>query len=343
MAGRFSDKKVKVGIYGTGNWANHMHIPNLLRIEDAEITAICDINETNLLSTRDKIGIDRVYTDAGEMLRKERLDVLFSCVNACARKDIEIMAADRGIHIFSEKPQTIQMALARAIDEAIRKAQVYSTVAFRERYRPIFQEAKRLLKDKDIYHVCFTSIRELPAIPPGIEKSYRYQESKTGGSALNWGCHAVDYARYMTGLNIAEAQAFYCHREPYYKAVSSSFNFKFSTGATMAMIFVCGMEKDTVLRKEPPFSIFFEGGRLDLTMYDRIEINGDTVYRGEEFNPWYEQDRLFIEAVRTNNPGLILNDYHDGLYSLAAVLAGWESSRRNGEKINVEEFMRSSP
>ena len=35
----------------------------------------------------------------------------------------------------------------------------------------------------------------------------------------------------------------------------------------------------------------------------------------------------------------LLNDYHDGLYSLAPILAGWESARRGGEIIDLAGFM----
>ena len=63
------------------------------------------------------------------------------------------------------------------------------------------------------------------------------------------------------------------------------------------------------------------------------------VYQAEEFDPWFEQDRIFVEAVRTSDASLLLNDYHDGLFSLAPVLAGWESARRNGECIYVPAFM----
>ena len=61
--------------------------------------------------------------------------------------------------------------------------------------------------------------------------------------------------------------------------------------------------------------------------------------RRRNSTPWFEQDRVFIEAVRTGNRALLLNDYADGLYSLAPVLAGWESARRGGELIAVAEFM----
>ena len=47
-----------------------------------------------------------------------------------------------------------------------------------------------------------------------------------------------------------------------------------------------------------------------------------------------------MEAIRTGDGSDILNDYHDGLYTLAPLLAGWESARRDGEPVDVPTFMR---
>ena len=82
------------------------------------------------------------------VLDKEEVDVLYSIEPAYVRTDVETTAAGRGVHLFSEKPQALNMETALRIDEAIREAGVISTVGFRERYRPFFQEARRLLVDK---------------------------------------------------------------------------------------------------------------------------------------------------------------------------------------------------
>ena len=92
---------------------------------------------------------------------------------------------------------------------------------------------------------------------------------------------------------------------------------------------------------EPKFLIYFEGGYLAVHGYEHIDMNGDPVFVGEEFNPWFELDRRFCEAVRTGDASGLLNDYHDGLYSLAPVLAGWESQRRGGEPADVVEYMQA--
>jgi predicted dehydrogenase len=90
------------------------------------------------------------------------------------------------------------------------------------------------------------------------------------------------------------------------------------------------------------FRFFYEGGVLDV-----YRQGGDTWAMGVDavevarkvFDPWFEQERRFIEAVRTGDRGLLLNDYRDGLYTLAPFLAGWASARRGGVCLDVGAFM----
>ena len=99
---------------------------------------------------------------------------------------------------------------------------------------------------------------------------------------------------------------------------------------------------------------------------ERAEVNGELLYdasndsnpgpadgyvKGIGYDPWYEQDRRFVEDVRQRLCGasesspekLLLNDYDDGLKSLAPVLAGWESSRQGGAMLSVAEFLSAEP
>ena len=98
-----------------------------------DIVAICDINPKALQFTTEQFGISKTYHDAYQLLDQEEFDVLYSVVPAFARTDVEAMAASKGIHIFSEKPQAIKMETAQHIDEAIQEAGVLSTVGFREK------------------------------------------------------------------------------------------------------------------------------------------------------------------------------------------------------------------
>jgi len=328
------DGPLRVGVYGAGNFANREHLPNLARIDGVRVVAVCDVDEQAARATAARFGIPAVYTDGMQMLDGERLDALWSIVPAAVRGDVEVAAAERGIHLFSEKPQATEMRTARRIDAAIRRGGVLSTVGFRERYRPIFQEAKRLLADKKVVHVRFQSFRDLPAQDAADAEFRSY-----GAAFFDWGPHAVDYCRFMSGLDITTAQAFFTARPPYLTPLSASFNFVMTGGATMTVAFVCAGPASPA--SEPYFLICFEGGYLGLHGYERIEMNGRTVYRAEDFNPWFELDRRFCEAVRSGDGSGLLNDYRDGLSTLAPLLAGWESAKRGGQPIDVEEFMNA--
>lgn len=335
-----TERPLRVGVYGTGSWANRTHLPNLAAMANLELVAACDADPEARRETAARFGIARTYADGHEMLRAERLDVLFSVVPAYARTDVEATAALAGVHLFSEKPQATTMAVARRIDEAVHRGGVLSTVCFRERYRPLFQEARRLLRGREIVHVRFQSFAGLPTrqdqVPEDRRQSWHYRMDQAGGAAFDWGVHAVDYARFLTGLEITHAQAYYHHPPEYNQPLSCSFNLRFATGATMSMSFTAAAP--TPPKGEPPFTVFYAGGCLALWMYDRLEVDGEVVYKAEEFDPWLAQDRAFIEAVRRGDGSGILNDYHDGLYSLAPVLAGWESARQDGEMIDVTAF-----
>lgn len=331
------DRDVRVAIYGSGSFANQTHIPNLLKLDGVTIVALCDVNPDALRTTAETFNVPKTYRDGHEMLEKEAIDVLYSVVPAFARTDVEATAAARGIHLFSEKPQSTTMKVPLAIDAAIRRSGVISTVCFRERYRPIFQEARRLLQDKEVYHVRFQTAAP-NSVPEELKDTWHGDFEKAGGRGFDWGVHAVDYTRFMTGHDVVMAQSFYCRRPDYVKPLSWAFNYSLDNGATMTMTFISF--DVALMKKEPMFTILYEGGALAIYNYERIEVNGETVFRGQDFDPWFEQSRVFIEAVRSGDAGGLLNDYHDGLFSLAPILAGWESARREGESINVRSFVR---
>ena len=328
--------RVRVAFYGCGNFANRTRIPNLLETRSVDIVAACDNNPQVAQETAERFKIPNVYQNAHEMLDTQTIDVLYSIVPAYVRTDVEVTAARKGIHIFSEKPQALTMQVAHRINDAIAASGVISTVGFRERYRPIFQKAREYLIDKQIVHARFQSFGGLPSSTAEGPKTWWQEMDKSGGSALDWGVHATDYTRFMTGLNVAKSQAFYCQRPAYANALSTSFNYCFENGATMTINFVAAGPGP---KGEPRFTIFYEGGCLEVHGYDRIIVNGEVYYQADAFDPWLEQDKTFIRAVQATDASLLASDYDDGLFSLAPILAGWESSRRGGECMDVAAFM----
>jgi predicted dehydrogenase len=333
-------EKMRVGFYGCGQFAQSTRIPGVLAA-GGDVVALSDVNAEAMHGAAALCPEAQTYADAHEMLEKESLDVLYSIVPAFARTDVEITAAERGIHLFSEKPQVLDMALGWRIERAVANGGVVSTVGVRERYRPLFQEAKKWLADKRVVHMRFQSFGGLPG---SVHGSWWDEIDKSGGRALDWGVHATDYLRFMTGLEVVQAQAFYHQPEPYVLPLSSSLHYAFDGGATAVLSFLShggNPGSQGMPGGEPWFVIYCEEGVLALHGYERLVADGVVVYEADDYDPWREQDRVFVEAVRAGDASLLMSDYRDALYSLGPVLAAWESSRLGGQCVDVAQFMKA--
>lgn len=328
---------LRVGFYGCGRFANRTHIPNLVGLAGVEIVALCDVDSETLRRTGERLPSAKKYAEADEMLASEKLDALYSCVPPFARTVVEVHAAERGLHLFSEKPQSLDIAKALEIDRAISHAGVVSTVGFRERYRPLFRQARRLLAGKRVVHVSFEQVRPLPTLRGQEQRWYDHMEL-SGGPALDWGVHAVDCVRFMTGQDIVQVRATYLHPKEYSLPLCCSFHLRLAEGGTMAMDFVSVLSRSDRVGR-PGFAIYYEGGWMQVSLYDEITVNGEIVYHGEPFDPWLEQDRAFVRAASLGDASPLASDYHDGILTLAPVLAGWESARRDGESIDIARFL----
>ncbi len=333
--------RVRVGMFGAGAHAVTQHLPNLKSIPGAEVVAVCDIDGGKARSAASEFAVPAAYADGLEMVERESLDALWSVVPAAVRPAVEIAAAGNGAHLFCEKPQALDMKTALEIDDALKRNGLLGTVCFRERYRPIFQEAKRRLAGKEIVHVRFQSVDPLP--PPDPDAATPGWETVIEGhdNFLGWGPHAIDYVRFVSGLDVEAAQAFFCERGPYRVPLSAPCSFRLSNGATMSMTFLHTSPESPA--NEAWFLFYYEGGYLAIHRgYSHIEMNGETVYVSEEFQPWRELDRTFIEAIRSGSGSGLRSDFSDGLKTLAPLLAARESSRRGGVPVDVDSFVEAS-
>jgi predicted dehydrogenase len=102
-------EKLKVGVIGAGRWAVSAHLPGFERSPLSETVAICDLNHDLAESVAERFGVDGVYTDSGEMLRKEDLDVVDVCTRASPEdpdnhERLVFAALEAGRHCLCEKP-----------------------------------------------------------------------------------------------------------------------------------------------------------------------------------------------------------------------------------------------
>ena len=112
----------RIGVVGIGWWATFSHIPTVQHGSDAEIVAICDLDEGRLPVVGDRFGIAARYADLDEMLARESLDGVMVSTPHVAHAVPAIRALEAGCHVLVEKPMATTEADGRAIAAAAAKA-----------------------------------------------------------------------------------------------------------------------------------------------------------------------------------------------------------------------------
>ena len=112
----------RIGVVGIGWWAVFMHIPTLQGCGEAEVVAICDLDEERLRVARDRFGIAARYRDLDRMLAEERLDGLVVATPHVAHAGPAVAGLEAGCHVLVEKPMATSLPDARAIAQAAERA-----------------------------------------------------------------------------------------------------------------------------------------------------------------------------------------------------------------------------
>ena len=186
-------ESVRIGFVGTGGIANH-HLKQLAEIDAAEIVALCDVSEDRARATAASFG-GAVYTDHHRMLDEADLDALYVCIPPFAHTDAEILAAERGIHLFVEKPVALDMEKGIEVNEAIQKAGVLSCVGYTLRYYPGALMGKQFLQDRTIAMV---ACDRWGGVPGDANHWWRVM-NKSGGQLVEMVTHQVDMIRFLAG------------------------------------------------------------------------------------------------------------------------------------------------
>jgi myo-inositol 2-dehydrogenase/D-chiro-inositol 1-dehydrogenase len=319
---------VRVGFVGTGGIAQ-THLEALSRIEGAQLVAFCDVDAARAESAAARFG-GRAYTDYAQMLREKPLDALYVCVPPHAHGEVEQLAAERGIHLFVEKPVARTLECARAVDAAIQKAGILSAVGYHFRYYGATERARERLQGLPIGMAIGYWHGGMPGVP------WWRQHALSGGQLVEQTTHIVDLARYLVG-EIVEVFAYLAHGVaplPYPDSDVSEAGviaMRFANGAVGTITNTCMLNPPG----EVALKIYTPDRILEVSWGKLVETEAN---RREEYssrdNPYLNEDRAFIEAIRTGDASLIRSTYSDGVRTLAVTLAADESAR-TGKPVSV--------
>lgn len=331
-------KPLRLGFIGVGHIARTAHLPALapfLERGEARLQSFCDADPESLASAAGEFGVERTYTDHHAMLEQEQLDALYVLIPPTFHTDAEELAAERGIALFVEKPQTLSLEQARRFETAISRAGIVSQVGFMTRYYPAAALARELLADRTPRHA------NLQLFYSGAP--IRYWTSRmelSGGSFVENTIHMVDLMRYLLG-DIEAVSAFYVRRSAEEAAGMMDLphaylvNYRFERGVAANCTTSRCLTNVPIGRRD--LVIVSDDSLLEWSP-TRVVENGRELLREEErCNPFALQAAAFLDAVRRQDPTAVRSPYSEALNSLEAVLGANISAERGGELFSIRE------
>lgn len=190
-------EKLRIGMVGAGN-ISQTHLAAYKKVKNAEIVAICDINEERLNETADKFGIAKRYTSETEMLANENIDAVDVCVWNVNHAKCAIEALDAGKHVLCEKPMAYSAKDAEDMLEASKRNGKLLMIGFVLRFGNDAVVAKDMIDNGimgEVYHTKATYLRQHGA-PGGW---FCNKELSGGGPVIDLGVHVIDITRYYMG------------------------------------------------------------------------------------------------------------------------------------------------
>ncbi len=189
------DRKIRVGIIGTGGIANY-HIKSYLRMPDVEIVAGADIVEGKAKEFFSRYGLENVhcYPDHKSMIDNEELDCVSICTYNRQHAPCTIYALEHGVHVLLEKPMCVTLEEALEICRAEKESGKVLSIGFQPRFDLNMQNIKRIVESGalgDVYYIQTGGGRRR-GIPTGGGTSFITDETAGIGALADIGCYSLD-------------------------------------------------------------------------------------------------------------------------------------------------------
>jgi predicted dehydrogenase len=138
--------RLKVGIAGCGLVTQVEHLPNLLALPRLfEVVAIADPSATVRTALSERHGL-RAFASAAGMM-DAGLDAVVIATPDAYHADLAVAALDHGLHVFSEKPLSYDVADIERVKAARDKANRIMQVGYMKRFDPAYRMLRDLLSE----------------------------------------------------------------------------------------------------------------------------------------------------------------------------------------------------
>jgi predicted dehydrogenase len=189
-------EKTKIGVIGLGGVAQLVHLPNLVKLPNAEVSAVAEINKNRLLTISDKFNIKQTFSNYKDLLEKSDVDAVIVATPTSTHAEISIDCLNAGKDVLVEKPLSRTHTEAKKIVDVAKKNKRILMVGMNLRYRPDTMLLRSFINSNEIgdpFYIKCGWIRKQSS----SEKWFTKKEQSGGGVIIDLGIHLLDMALWL--------------------------------------------------------------------------------------------------------------------------------------------------
>lgn len=328
--------KAGIGVIGLGSVAQLVHLPNLVKINNAEITAVAEVKQSRLNAVAEKFNVKAKFKDYREMLQNADLDAVIIATPTSTHKDIAIDCLNAGKDILVEKPLARSYTEAKQIVDAGKKNKKNVMVGMNLRFRPDTMLLRSLINAGEIgvpYYIRLGWIRQQSS----SEKWFTKKEESGGGVIIDLGIHLIDLSLWLLGYPEVDSVSTknYYHNTKHVEDTSISF-IKCNNSAVISMesSWSLPVEKDHFY-----MNIYGTKGSYSSSpfkVYKKLEENFIDLTPSQANNPsvlfkksYMNELKSFIGAVKGLHP--VFSPGEESMFRMKLIEAMYKSASQNSE------------
>lgn len=229
--------KQNIGYAVLGLGIGMAHADAAYASKNADLVAVCDVDEARLAKAQRKYAGVTAYTDFEDLLADPRVDIISICLPSAMHADFAVRAMEAGKHVLVEKPLDITPERAALIEDARRRTGMTCGVVHQNRFNANMYPIKEAVDSGRLGRLVLGTF--------GV-KWYREQsyydnggwrgtwEMDGGGSLMNQAVHTVDLMQWLMGdvASVTSAMGIYDHDIKTEDMTASLIKFKSGAAAT---------------------------------------------------------------------------------------------------------------
>ena len=197
-----ASKKIRLGVIGTGAFAQACHIPGLQSHPQAEVVGVASRRRDAAAAIAKQFGIRDVHTDVEELCARDDIDAITIATPNVAHASQVDCALRFGKHVFCEKPLGFNLAEVESMTKAAVASAKVNQVSFTFRYNYGIAEMRRRIHAGEIGEPFYLRVQydSWDGLKPDWKVGWREKQELAGGGLLfDVGSHLFDIARYVMG------------------------------------------------------------------------------------------------------------------------------------------------